>query len=120
MDLAGTDFVLVDNDDLIRETWRLRAEARGLAVKAFSSIGDLLAFSDAIPKDIPNFLDSHLGENARRQDAAPQLRKPGFTQVYVTTNYVDLHGAKLPHMAARLKTLICSTLSLISGWGEYP
>lgn len=100
VDLGCMDFVLVDNDDFIRETWRLRSEARGRAIKVLSSVDELFALSEAIPKDVPIFLDSHLGENMRGQDAAPRLRKLGFKRVFVATNYADLHGAKLPGVDA--------------------
>lgn len=100
VELSPMDFVLVDNDDLVRLTWGLIAADRGRTIKFFSSIDDLFSVSDVIPRDVPIFLDSHLDDGMRGQDAAPELRKMGFNRIYVTTNYADLHGTKLPDVDA--------------------
>lgn len=95
-----TDFVFVDNDDFSRMTWEVKAAANGRTVKTFSSVDELLTASDLIPKHTPIFLDSHLGNGERGQVAAPKLRQLGFTRIFVTTNYTDLHGANLPGVDA--------------------
>lgn len=114
VELLPMDFVLVDNDDLVRMTWELRAAARGRTIKLFSSIDELLPISEAIPKDVPIFLDSDLGNNIRGQDAAPRLRQLGFRHIYVTTNYVDLHGAELPGVDAVIDKSCDLAIELLS------
>ena len=99
-DSPPPDFILVDNDDFSRMAWDVKAAAHGRTIKTFSTVDELFAASDSIQKHTPIFLDSHLGNGERGQAAAPKLRHLGFKRIYVTTNYADLHGAKLPDVDA--------------------
>jgi signal transduction histidine kinase len=113
VELSPMDFILVDNDDLDRMTWGLIAADRGRVIKFFSSIDELKSVADIISREVPIFLDSHLGDGMRGQDFAPKLRKMGFKRIYITTNYADLHGAELPDVNAVIEKSCELAMSLV-------
>lgn len=100
VDFSAVDFILIDNDELVRMVWTAKADARGLRVRFFSSVIELLAFADVIPREIPIFLDSDLGGKVKGETFAPELRGLGFQHIYVTTNFEELHGTELTDVDA--------------------
>jgi signal transduction histidine kinase len=90
------DFVLVDNEEMIRVSWQLSAKSHGKVCRAFSSMEDFLKSAHMISKTTPVFLDSDLGGGQKGQDYAPLLREMGFQKIILATAYEKLHGSSLP------------------------
>lgn len=110
---SSMDLILVDNDDLVRMVWTAKAETHGLKVGCFSSVAELMAFEENIPREIPIFLDSDLGNKERGEAFAPRLRDLGFQSIYLTTNYADLHGAHMTGVEAAIPKNFEHAMSLL-------
>lgn len=98
--IGDVDFVLVDNEEMIRMTWELGASISELRCKVFSSIDELLVAAESISKNVPIFLDSNLGQGIRGQGFAQILREMGFRKIFLATSYTELHGTKIDHIDA--------------------
>ncbi len=92
------NLVLVDNEEVTRTTWEIKSEELGLKIKLFSSAEELLVNADQVSKDVPLFLDSDLGNHKKGESYAQILKEIGFTKIYLTTAYHNLHGQKLPYV----------------------
>jgi signal transduction histidine kinase len=90
------DFVLIDNEPMVRMSWTLMAERDQKVCRTFSSIDEFLAAADSISRSTPIYLDSDLGDGTRGQDYAPLIRKMGFERIVLATAFADLHGTLLP------------------------
>ncbi len=97
VDEAGpVDFVLVDNEPMVRMSWALMAERDQKSCRTFSTMDAFLATADFIPRATPIYLDSDLGGGVRGQDYAPLLREMGFQRIVLATAFADLHGTSVP------------------------
>lgn len=89
------DLIHLDDDELIRLSWQLSAKKMGKTILSFSSAETLLENIHSLPKDIPFYIDSYLGENCLRgEEIAKVLNNLGHKELYLTTGYVkdDFEG----------------------------
>lgn len=111
------DFILIDNEEVVQTTWNIKASDAGMKIKIFSSVEELLSGVDLISKDIPIFLDSDLGNHKKGESFAANLREFGFTKLYLTTAYSELHGQSLPYVDAVIDKSFGRALAIL-GYSE--
>jgi signal transduction histidine kinase len=87
---AHFDFVLVDNDPLIRSSWNLWSRSAGYKLAVFSSAESFLAESSRYPHETPIFIDSDLGDGSLGEDLARDLVRLGFRRLIMATGYDSL------------------------------
>ena len=83
--------VLVDDDVLVRMTWEISAQTKGIKMVAFANPKDFFESLAGQPTTFnfktPIYIDANLGEGLRGEDFAQQLRKLGFMELYLATGY---------------------------------
>jgi len=92
---AGLRAALLDDDPLVHMNWRLAAKAAGAELKSFKTPLEFTAAAEAMPRDLPLYIDSNLGNGIKGEDIAKDLREKGFTDITMATG----HGAeKFSHL----------------------
>lgn len=81
---SSPDLVLIDDQNLNRQTWMLEASRANCHVLALASEAEILERD--LSKEIPIYIDKHLG-NRSGLDVADNLHKQGFKKLYITTSH---------------------------------
>lgn len=79
--------VLIDDDALVRMSWKLAAKKNGVTLHAFAAPGEFLDESRHFNKSAPVYIDSELGEGVRGETLAETLRTEGFTNLTLETGH---------------------------------
>ncbi len=93
---AGLRAVLLDDDPLVHMNWRMAARAAGAELKCFRTPEEFTAAAGALPRDIPLYIDSELGNGIRGEDIAKDLRDKGFSDITMATGHDASRFAGLP------------------------
>jgi len=75
-------YILIDDDDLIHQVWKLSAEDRKIDLKTFKSVKEFLNAQEDINSII--CLDSNL-KNEIGELEAENIYKKGFKKIYLVT-----------------------------------
>jgi signal transduction histidine kinase len=102
--LSDLDAILIDDDPLIRDSWRLSAETSGKRIAVFSSVSDFVASEHGKSFDTKVYVDFRLGDD-NGLEAAQKLHLLGFREISLTTGYRPTHIEK----PAWLKEIIGKT-----------
>ncbi|HAT3877897.1 TPA: HAMP domain-containing histidine kinase [Legionella pneumophila] len=81
------NIILLDDDEIMRCTWELAADAAGLNIATYASFDMLKNELYRFNKNTPFYIDSHLGDNINGQDCAKQLYNLGYHNLHLTTGY---------------------------------
>jgi FixJ family two-component response regulator len=76
--------ILIDDDELVRMTWKYKAESSNVELQTFSNADDFLSHESQLDRDIPIYLDSDLG-SVLGEDFVVELKKLGFLIVHLAT-----------------------------------
>lgn len=81
------DAILIDNDELCRLTWEIKAISKGLKLLTFPSPMAFSRLKNSIDHQTPIYLDSRLDDDIKGEDFANQLYKDGFSNLILTTGH---------------------------------
>lgn len=84
---AGAAAVLLDDDPLVRMTWKMAARTKGVELAVFEDPAALLAAAAGLPASTPVYIDSNLGNGLKGEDIARALHDRGFTELYLQTGH---------------------------------
>lgn len=93
---AGLKAALLDDDPLVHMNWKLAARATGAELKSFKTPQEFLAAAETLPRDIPLYIDSELGEGVKGEDTAVELHDKGFTDISMATGHNPGKFSHLP------------------------
>ncbi len=93
---SSVDLVLVDDDILVRMTWKMAAQQKNKNLLALGSLDELSERLDGLNRSVPIYLDSNLGGGVKGEDFAHQLAEAGFQQIYLATGYRPTDFGSLP------------------------
>jgi anti-sigma regulatory factor (Ser/Thr protein kinase) len=79
--------ILIDDDELIRLTWEMKAGMTGKTIKTFSSFNDFKVHSEQIDFTSDIFIDSELGADLKGEEVAKILFDQGFKSLHLCTGY---------------------------------
>jgi len=82
-----SNFVFIDNDEMMRTTWIFAAEAAGKKISTYASFEDFTNEMDNYCKSTILYIDSDLGNNIKGEVCAKHLFEQGFIEIYLTTGY---------------------------------
>lgn len=85
-DLRNTS-ILLDDDELVRITWKSVARKQNKILQTYSSFEELNLNLDNINKESTFYIDSNLGNNIKGENVAKDLFRKGFANIYMTTGY---------------------------------
>jgi len=80
-------YILIDDDDIIRMTWEFAAINANVSCKLYAAISDFESDIDRINKRSHIYIDSNLSGNLRGEVYAKQLVEKGFKKVFLTTGF---------------------------------
>ncbi len=80
-------FVLIDDDELTRTTWKMKADKTGIDLKTFNSIETFNLNRNLISKDTWIYIDSELGNGVKGELIAESLFQEGYINISLATGY---------------------------------
>jgi hypothetical protein len=81
------DAVLVDDDPLVRMSWKMVAQQKGKVILLCASVEDARLQLESVDRSVSIYLDSNLGSGMRGEEFALELSQKGFTEVFLATGY---------------------------------
>jgi signal transduction histidine kinase len=81
------DIVLLDDDQLIRLTWEMKARKNNKSILCFASTIELWANLDKLDKNSIFYIDVHISEIENGEDISKELFKLGFLNLYLATGF---------------------------------
>ncbi|KTC87671.1 sensor histidine kinase [Legionella drozanskii] len=82
-----SNFVFIDDDEMMRTTWRFAAEDAKQTISTYSSFADFINEIDSYSKNTVIYIDSDLGNNVKGEECAKYLFDKGFTKVHLSTGH---------------------------------
>ncbi|MFZ4403889.1 MAG: hybrid sensor histidine kinase/response regulator [Pseudobdellovibrionaceae bacterium] len=82
---------LIDDDELVRATWKMAAEYKNLDILTFASEEEFNTAADQFSTNTPIYIDVALKNNINGQDVAARLLKKGFSNLHLATGYSAEH-----------------------------
>jgi hypothetical protein len=89
-------YILIDDDQLIRDAWSLAAKGEGFDILTFGSPAQFLKQERDISRATPVFIDSNLGNGEKGEDFAICAHDLGFETIFITTARQECE-ISLPH-----------------------
>jgi signal transduction histidine kinase len=100
---AGPQTALLDDDPLVHMNWRLAAKAAGAVLNSYKTPQEFAAAAETLPRDIPLYIDSELGNDLKGEDIAKDLHGKGFTDITMATGHGPDKFAHLPWLKVTSK-----------------
>ena len=97
--LKTTDFIVIDDDVLLTDSWTLIASTKNKKITVFNTIAAAEQSIYAYDTNIPIYIDSELGENIKGEIYAKRLFEQGFTNIFLisghkSTDFPDMYWIK--------------------------
>ena len=80
------NYVLIDDDELIHELWKLASREKEIKLNCFASVDDFLKQAQSLDHDSQVYIDSNL-KNTRGEEEAIKVFEAGFSQIFIATGY---------------------------------
>lgn len=77
------DLILIDDDELIRATWKMCANVKGHKLACFENENQFL--DSSIERNIPIYIDYHLTGSRNGFEIAQQLYANGYQKIFIAT-----------------------------------
>jgi FixJ family two-component response regulator len=87
--------VLIDDDELIREGWKLLAIKKNIALITYANADD---FVDCDLRT-PIYIDVELASNKNGIEVARSLSQKGYQKLYLCTGHVDIKLSDYPFLS---------------------
>lgn len=84
---SENETILIDDDELVRMTWSLKAKKLQINLKVFSSYEDFLKEKTTFHKEVAIYIDSELGASIKGEDIANTLYVEGFSNIFMATGH---------------------------------
>jgi signal transduction histidine kinase len=81
------DLILLDNDELVRMTWEMRAKKSGKKIICFSTASELREKLDDLAPETLFYIDVHLSDTENGEQVSKELFDLGFNNLYLATGY---------------------------------
>lgn len=92
--------ILIDDDQLIRLSWKLSARKKEVPLVIFESFHAFeLCFHD-YSFDTPIYIDSDLGPHEKGELLAQRLKEQGFKEIHLTTSYPHFKLSDFPWLSS--------------------
>jgi signal transduction histidine kinase len=81
------EFIFIDDDDLIRMSWKMEADKSNIDLSCFNSVDEFISNSSEFDKDTKIYIDSNLGDNKKGEIESEKIYDLGFKNLYLATGY---------------------------------
>jgi signal transduction histidine kinase len=93
------DAVLIDDDALIRATWKMSATDHGKEIKLFEDPAQFFQLHDEISRESIIYIDSNLGNGSRGEIIAEDIYEMGFMKIYLATGMPKSRFSNFPYLS---------------------
>lgn len=93
---SESQFILIDDDEMMRTAWSIAAEITGKNLSLYSSFEKFISMIHHYSKNSKVYIDSDLGNNIKGEECAKKLYEMGFTTIYLTTGHSPEQFGYLP------------------------
>src|SRR3990167_2101762 len=90
--------VLIDDDPLIRESWKMFSTDHGRLIRVFEDAEQFFHAYDEIDMDSVIYIDSNLGKGCQGEIIAEKIFEIGFKKIYLTTGMPKSQFSELPYL----------------------
>jgi len=80
------NYVLIDDDELIHELWKLASRDKEVKLSCFSSVEEFLELAECLNKESEVYIDSNL-KSSRGEEEAIKVYEAGFSRIFIATGY---------------------------------
>lgn len=92
------DAILIDDDELLRATWKIAASRMGKRLRHFATAGEFLDAADSVDRATPVYIDAELGNDVAGEVESLKIRELGFAEIYLATGHAPAKFAGLAHL----------------------
>ncbi|MFA5959855.1 MAG: hypothetical protein WC785_05000 [Tatlockia sp.] len=96
VDAQVIDLILIDDSQILCQSWELAADISGKNILTYQNIVDFNKSLATLKLSTPIYIDSNLDNKIRGEDYAKELFYQGFTDIYLVTGYPASHFGKMP------------------------
>jgi len=89
------DWILIDDDPLIRTTWEIHAKNKNQKCKTFSHPDNFFNEAHLFNFNTPIYVDSSLSHDLKGEFIAKEIFQLGFKNLYLSTGYSSDHFPKM-------------------------
>jgi hypothetical protein len=87
--LSTNKIIHIDDEFLLRKSWKKFFNERGIEVLSYSSPSDYNNNKAQVFENIPIFIDSYMGDEQRGETFAQELSKVGFNTIYLSSADIE-------------------------------
>jgi hypothetical protein len=99
-DAEKYDAVLIDDEPIIGESWRLAARAAGKNLGYFETAEDFYRVEASVSRSVPVYVDCRLKDGNEGLDVTRRLHEMGFIEIYLATGYGVVDTTGMPWIKA--------------------
>ncbi|MDH5580916.1 MAG: hybrid sensor histidine kinase/response regulator [Bdellovibrionales bacterium] len=99
INISQKTVIHIEDDPYLRMAWEESAQNAGIRYKGFSSYEEVLPILRRLKEDFDFYIDNELGEGKLTGvEAASDLNKKGFSNLYLTTGYSNNKDFNFPFL----------------------
>lgn len=98
------DCVLIDDDELVRATWRMAAQTQGHRLLLLANAEAFWSRAEHLDRNVPIYVDYRMKTEASGKHLVQAIHDAGFSQLYIETGYPA--GEVTPSIRRLLKGVI--------------
>lgn len=87
--LKDSDYILIDDDDLVHSVWKLSAKKNNKNLSTFHTIKDFIDQSEKYNCDAIIYVDSNLKDNIKGEVASKEISDLGFKNIILATGHEE-------------------------------
>lgn len=91
--------VLIDDDPLMRMTWKMAASRAGKTFRAFPTLAEFLESAADMDRLTTVYIDADLGEGVNGAQESIRIRQLGFSKIYLATGHPASSFSGLAHLS---------------------
>lgn len=77
--------VLIDDDELVRMTWKFKATASNVEFEAFETSEEFLQKEAEISRESAIYIDANLKDGERGEELALKVHELGFSEIHLAS-----------------------------------
>ncbi len=92
------DAVLIDDDSLVRMTWKMAAARSGKRFQSFATVAEFLKEAPAVGRETPVYVDADLADGVNGAQESVMIHELGFQEIYLATGHEAAKFAAYKHL----------------------
>lgn len=87
MDYSNVKIVLIDDDELVRMTWKFAAKKATIQVLTFAQPDEFINLSSQFSSEVKIYIDENLSHGMRGSEVSKRIYELGFQNIFLATGY---------------------------------